>query len=280
MDNVNKNLYNLDYVVRSCLADIDEPDTSPLYMKMLKWANDGYRRLNLAGLMPVTMKSIYIDVDLATNTFELPNDYLYYIKIGMCYKGHVINLVADENICIRPDDPKACECDSELIANRIRYGCDCIDGNAVDGQQQFGDWFNVTWYYPYYQHYHNGQFTAGYYGRGAGFYGNGFRVDAANNRIQLDSCIRMDKVYMEYASSGLNETGDAIIPQDAIPALQAFIHKQRCAFSRERTDKQQYPQFANLFRVEHRAMASRQQALTGAEWYNLFRNLTYQTPKR
>ena len=52
------NIYSLDYVVRSCLADIDEPDSSPVYTKFLKWANDGYRRLNLAGLMPITMKSV------------------------------------------------------------------------------------------------------------------------------------------------------------------------------------------------------------------------------
>ena len=281
------NSYSLDYVVRACLADIDEPDTSPLYIKMLKWANDGYRRLNLAGLMPITFKSSYFDVDIATNTFELPNNYMYYLKIGLCHGGHIINLVADDNICLRPFDIEACECDEQVIRDRFNYACACIDSGSLEvgdntntGVQQDNSWFNLTWYYPYYQHWHNGQFTAGYYGRGAGFYGNGFKVNLEANRVQLDSCLRVERVFMEYASSGLNVTGDSIVPQTALPALQAFVHKQRCAFSRERIDMQQYPTFANLFRVEQRAMNSRQQAMTASEWYNMFRNLTYQTPKR
>lgn len=266
---IDQNIYSLDYVVRSCLADIDEPDSSPLYTKFLKWANDGYRRLNLAGLMPITMKSVVLDVDSATNTAELPNDYLYYLKIGLCIEGRIVNFDLADSLCLSPNEMNACPCSDEEIEQ------------GINNILATGDnWTGASWYFPYYQHYHNGQFVAGFYGNGAGFYHGGYKINKTTNRIQFDSFVRAPRITLEYVSSGVNSTGDAIIEQTAIPALMAYVHKQRCAFSKDRNEMMKYGMYSNIFTKEARGLNTRQNALTTAEWYQLFRKFTYQTPKR
>lgn len=272
-------IYSLDYIVSSCLADIGEPDTSPLYIQMLKWANDGYRRLNLAGLMPITFKTVTLDIDFATNTAVLPDDYDTYLKIGIVCNGVLINFAACDNIYLRDTSIQVCKTPEE-IRRQIDVCCGTVSQAEGAATDIISGWGGVSWFYPYYQHYHNGQFMAGYYGVGAGFNNGGFKINLQTGRIQFDSCVRLQQVVMEYISTGINSTGDALIQQTSIPALMAFVHKQRCSFSRDMKDKQDYNKFANQFTREQRALNSRQNALTLTEWYKLFRSVTYQTAKR
>lgn len=263
-------LYTLDYVVRSCLADIDEPDTSPLYMKLLKFANDGYRRLNLAGLMPINVKYAEIAVDEATNTAKLPSDYLYYLKIGLCVNGRILNLDLADDLCLVDDKQNPCPCSKEEAEEQAKQLSDSVSMPVGV----------VSWYYPFFQHYHNGQFTAGYYGFGAGFKRMGYQINESTGRIHLDGFLRGDKLLLEYVGNGMSYTGDAYVPATALPALQAFVHKQRTAFSRDKNENAKYMLYVNMFRMEQRAMNSRQNALTKAEWMRLFRKAVFQTPKR
>lgn len=268
--NIANDVYTLAYVAQSCLADINETE-GMRFMQFLKWSIDGYRKLNLSSLLP-NIKSVMLDVDESTNTAKLPIDYISYTKIGLCIKGHVLNFAMDDDLCLKNETLDVCPCNDEQTTAYIQ---NFAGGGFATGLDS-GD----TWFYPYFQHYHNGQFTAGYYGVGAGRRNGGFRINNATNTIQFDSCVTADKILLEYRSSGLDGTGNAIVPQNALLALQSWVHYNRLRFSQDRTDKMQAEQFRRQFVNEASSMALREAALSKVEWVQLFRRFNYQTPKR
>lgn len=269
---IDRNVYTLAYVVDSCLADINETE-GMRFMQFLKWAIDGYRKLNLSSLLP-NIKSVMLDVDPSTNTAKLPIDFIDYTKIGLCVNGVILNLDMHDELCLHDYATSVCGCTDSDINTAIEN----VNSNVI-GSGGYA-WVGDTWFYPYYQHYHNGQFTAGYYGLGAGFGKTGYRINRELNCIQLNSNIQSGKILLEYKSSGLDATGNAIVPQTALLALQAWVHYRRLTFSTDRNDKMQAELFRRQFVNEGGNMALRQSALSKAEWVQLFRRFNYQTPKR
>jgi hypothetical protein len=260
------NVYTLDYCVNSTLADIDKTE-SKAYLRHLKWANDAFRRLNLADGLP-TMKTATLPIDSSTNTAILPNDYLDYYKIGVCVNGVLINFDLNDSLCFDSNEPDSvCECTEEEITTTIEACC-----NGVGGYD--------TWYYPYYSQYHNGQFVAGVYGVGAGFKHGGFKINLEANKIQFDSCVTAEEVVLEYKSSGMSSDGNAIVQQTAIPAIMAYIHWRRCLFSKDVMEKRDAEAHRRTWVAESSAMFKRANALTYNDWLTLFRKLTFQTVKR
>lgn len=267
---VTDNIYTLDYCVQSTLADIDQTETKA-YLRHLKWANDAFRRLNLADGLP-TMKTVTLPVDQATNTAILPNDYIEYSKIGICVNGVLINFDLNDSLCLDSAEPASvCACSDEEITTTIQT---CCNGGGYGGD----GW--GTWYYPYYSSWHNGQFVAGIYGVGAGFNRGGYKINLEANKIQFDSCVTAQEVVLEYKSSGLSSDGNAIVQQTAIPAILAYIHWRRCLFSKDMAVKRDAENHRRSWVAESSAMFKRKEALTYTEWLQLFRKLTYQTPKR
>lgn len=135
--------YTLDYVINTCLMDIGE--TSTRYkQQFLNYAIQGYRRLNLAGLMPTT-KTVLLDIDANTNTATLPDDYIQYNKVGICVGcgdkgiGGFINLCYNPNICSNIQDTEldTCGCAETFVTEANNVGCGCTDGMQ--------EW----WYFPY-----------------------------------------------------------------------------------------------------------------------------------
>jgi len=263
------NVYDLNYCVNSTLADIDKNETKA-YLRHLKWANDAFRRLNLAGGLP-TIKTATLVVDKATNTVTLPNDYISYTKIGLCINGHLLNFDMDDTLCLQSAEPASvCPCSDEEISTAIQG---CCNGN-------WGGDSWASWYYPFYSQWHNGQYVAGIYGAGAGFRRGGYKINLEANKIQFNSCVTADEIVLEYKSSGLSTDGNAVVPQDAIPPILAYIHWRRCLFSKDIMEKRDAEMHRRSWVTESAAMFKRQNALTYSEWLSLFRSLTYQTPKR
>jgi hypothetical protein len=259
-------VYDLNYCTASTLADIDKTE-SKAYLRHLKWANDAFRRLNLADGLP-TMKTVTLEVDQATNTVTLPNDYIEYSKIGLCVDGVLLNFDLNDSLCLDSASPTSvCTCSDEEISTAIST---CCNGGVVDG----------SWYYPYYSSWHNGQFVAGIYGVGAGFNRGGYKINLEANKIQFDSCVTATEIVLEYKSSGLSSDGNAIVPQTAIPPILAFIHWKRCLFSKDPFEKRDAEAHRRSWVAESSAMIKRKNTLTYTEWLQLFRKLTYQTPKR
>lgn len=265
------NLYSLNYVVMNVLAKINKPEKN-LYMRLLQFANNGFRRLNLADGMPVTMKTVTLPVDAATNTAILPNDYVDYYKIGLCINGVLVNFDMNDSLCLDSAEP-ASVCSCEEIAESISTCCNGSGGSAFSG----GDSAYGTWYYPYYSYWHNGQFVAGAYGVGAGYRHGGYKINIPANKIQFDSCVTASEIVLEYKSSGLTGDGNAIIEQTAIPALIAYVQME---YNESVKDKYWAEKYRRAFVAEAGAMFKREGALSYSEWLSLFRSLTYSSPKR
>lgn len=262
------NVYSLNYVVQNVLAKINKPEKN-LYIRLLQFANNGFRELNLADGMPVTMKTVTLPVDHATNTAILPDDYLDYYKIGLCINGKLVNFDMNDSLCLdSADAPSVCACDSATISTDI---ANCCNGSVLGGGA-YG-----TWYYPYYSYYHNGQFVAGAYGVGAGYKHGGYKINLPANKIQFDSCVTAHEIVLEYKSSGLTGDGNAIIEQTAIPALIAYVQME---YNEAIKDKYWAEKYRRAYVTAASGMFKRQNALSYNEWLSLFRSLTYQTPKR
>jgi hypothetical protein len=260
------NIYTLEYCVNSTLADIDKTE-SKAFLRHLKWANDAFRRLNLADGLP-TMKTVTLEVDSSTNTAILPNDYIEYSKIGLCVNGVLVNFDMNDALCLdSAEADSVCACTDEEITAGIEA---CCNGIGSEG----------TWYYPYYSQYHNGQFVAGIYGAGAGFRHGGFKINLEANKIQFDSCVTASEVVLEYKSSGMSTDGNAIVQQTAIPAIEAYIHWKRCKFSKDTMEKRDTEMHRRTWVAESSAMFKRKNALTYSDWLSLFRKLSFQSPKR
>jgi hypothetical protein len=194
------------------------------FMKFFQWATNGYREMNKANVIQSTIKS----VNLPLNEFNeaiLPGDYYDYIKIGLCCHGYIVNFDKNDSICLERKAP----CCIEDIK------C-CMD--TVNNGNAYLWFFGNSWQWGYMPYQHNGQFTAGYYGRGEGFYHGGYRIDAEKGVIKFDKCVRAEHVVLEYQSSGGIEQGNAFVPDMCIEALRHYVQWQRCMFSRDPAERQ------------------------------------------
>ena len=252
---------DLQYIVNSTQIDTGEMSNAE-FARRLKWAIDGYRKLNMHGLAP-SIKSTFLDVDKNTNTVELPADYQAYTKIGICVNGYIINFDYNREICLAEKDA-LCACDSATIQNTL---------NTISGG------FNVAgveqWHYQDFR-YNNLNHTAGLYAVGGGFYGGGYRIDEQNQRICFDSYVSADKVLLEYQSSGIDDNGNALIDDNMVPCLLAFVHWKRCQFSSDRL----MAMYKNEWEQEAVALTAIRNGMTGDEFVGLIRQYIHQSIKR
>lgn len=228
------------------------------YIRFLKWAVDGYRKLNLHGLMP-TVKTVELEIDDNTNSATLPQDYIEYLKIGICSGGYLINFDLNERICLPTDKPNLCPCEPSEIEQTIN--------EVANGGLTYG----VGWEY-FNPRYNNAIYTAGEYGVGSGFYGGGYRIDLSNNRIVFDSYVQVDKVKMEYRSTGVSDDGTAIVDDGAIEALTNYVNYQRCLFSKDPTDVRLIQVFKSNFENAAMSYNMRNNARTPDFWVQLMRD--------
>ncbi len=265
-------IYTLDYVVNACLADTGE--TSTRYkQQFLNYAVQGFRRLNLAGMMP-TNKTVVLDIDPNTNTAVLPDDYIDYIKIGLCVgcgskgAGHFVNLTFNPNICNNAQADffnDGCECNEQsIITDMNNVACGCTDGMAA--------W----WYYPYW---YGGVAYDGAYGYGAGNYRGGYNIFPEERKIAFDSYVTGEKVIMEYTSNGMAGIG-TIVPEGAIGTLRAYVHWQRVMFSADTRTRLAVQPFKQLFDMEFKGFRARNAAITLHDWKETYYASIRQTVKR
>lgn len=272
------NINSLGYVVNQVLMDLQQPAT-PYFERYLHFAIKGYRELNILGLMP-TMRTVSLPVNQATRTARLPDDYVDFYRIGVCCNGTFINLVYNSEICLDPNTiPELC-CDHDTIQNNISCICNAFNGQNINSTNcgSCND-FGGVWAWPTYL---NGFWNYGIvnYGIGKGTYNGGYRINKDAHTIQFDSCVNAQTVTLEYKSNGFNmTTGDFIIPEDAIPALNSYIHYQRCRFSKESMDRRDADRFKSEFITLADDLNHRQEALTKADILDVIRRFTFQAVK-
>jgi hypothetical protein len=120
------------------------------------------------------------------------------------------------------------------------------------------------------------------FGIGPGFYRGGYRINKELGVIQFDSCFSScTKVVMEYKSSGFSNTGDAVIPEDCIPALNAYIHWQMNLHGTGPLAERYYMQKqAAMFKEQYVGLAEdvnhRLNAMTEQDYVDVFRRYCFQ----
>lgn len=266
------------YVVNSVKMDL-EIDTNQFDLKFYKWAVDMYKEMCAANVIRNNFKTVRLPALLDTMSgqryAELPDDFIDYYKIGICMCGYIINLDANDLICLAP--PKL-DCCGEALAEQMNSIVGACESNGT-GQYAFPAAFSYdqTWdYFPYFK---NGQFVAGMYGRGEGGYRAGYRIDFENRRIVFDKYLTHDEVILEYKSEGINN-GNAIVPAGVEKTLAYGVHWQRCMFSNKKEEKADRDSFRKRYQRGLKQCMARIMAMSVVEILDIYRASIHQAPKR
>lgn len=190
----------VDYCVQLVQQDLD--DYSPKMRKrILQFGINTYRQYIQTGIAP-TIDVFYAKPDSLGN-INLPDDYEYYTKVAVIYRGRVITLTLNKNM---PFNDKIDSCGDPIIS--------ATEIPMLD--QNFG--------YPFVGHYRAGNFVGELYGMGGGINRFGyFNEDKRRRRIQVTN-LPLDEVVIEYVSSSLN--AQTIVDDAAINLIRYGIHQQ------------------------------------------------------
>ena len=264
--------YSIDYCVNSVLADMNET-SKRYYLRFLNYGIEGYRRLNLGNMVSPSIKTCVLEIDHATKTAQLPNDYVDFLKIGYSCHGTIVNLDYAPDLRLELSNdifPSACDCQDELNQ------CQQLIGGGLG--QDFGGYpfYSNYWYYGSY--WHNGQYTAGFYGYGAGVYRNAYNINKEKWQVQFDSYIKADFVVMEYVSNNI-ANGNAYIDETHIIAIKNYI-QWRAALNDPTKNRLEAQLWERMWKSEVRGIIARQSALTAWDWRNTARKSFIATPKR
>lgn len=273
------NVNSLGYAVNQALSDVELP-ASTHFVRFLGWAVKGYKAINLLGMMP-NIKTISLPINQETRTALLPQDFISALRIGVCCDGIFINFEVNEEICLHGTNmpESCCGATNEEIANSISCICNSFNENSQNCCNQYGTWYWPTW--------GNGvwDYSTPNFGIGPGQYHGGYRINKELGQIQFDSCVRAQTFTMEYISSGFDNMGNAIVPEDAIPTLVAYIHWQRCQFMRgesaieTRWLRQEAENHHRQFITYLSDFNHRQNSMSKYDYLNVFRTYTFQQVK-
>lgn len=182
-------LVKLKTIVANVMSDMN--DYSPRgYNRLLNYAIRGIKELRLfAGGNNV--KEVELDVS-AVNVVTLPTDFLYYVEVGIPYRGRMWSFTKDGRL-LQPTGE-----------------ADGIQTYSTGESAQVGD----------------NQFVSGYGVKGGrnSFY---FKFDLQNNRMILNGVNNLSKVRLVYTSTGIDSDGKTLVPKVYEEAIIAYIHWRR-----------------------------------------------------
>lgn len=208
---------NLNYCVNMVLVDLQDY-ASDQFQRILQYALMGFRDLQLF-TMP-NIKVAYLEPNDALIA-DLPQDYEYYTKIGVCIGGQIWTLSVNKDMClVRETD--GCGIDVPKTLGDISFT------NAINTPTDSGGWG-----YYYSPHFRNGQYVGELYSMSGGLNELGYyKIDYAMNRIQFASMVPKTSIILEYKSNGADKGGDTVIPSAAVAPIRAYIHWQLGEFDK------------------------------------------------
>jgi len=266
------------YIVNSIKQDLGI-DSNNHDVQLLKWATWGFKDLGLANVMQGS--SIMTDrIPVITHPItkekyiNMPEGFMDYYKISICYRGYIVNLNANDNICIAP--PKL-NCCGEELAQQIDQQADKWDEEQGGNLVNSGAWYGYWSYFPYFK---NGQFVAGMYGRGEGGYVAGFKLDWQTRRIVFDRYLKHDEIILEWKFNGISERGNAIVPDGYEGALTEYVHWKRALYSKDPYEHRDFPEHKRQYQRQVKRLIARKMAMTIVEVLDIYRSSIHQAVKR
>lgn len=252
------------YIPQLVAMDCNDPTTTH-HFRYLQWAILGVREINMWAINNVKVAYIPMNVN---KSITLPMDYVKYTKIGLCMGdgdcSRVISLGLNNDLCLPREKD---DCGDDII-NAV---ANTITDEAIAGY--------FPTFYSFVDHYHNGQYVAGVYGLGGGFHDHYYREDKQMNTIQFDSEVPGGTIVLEYISTGIEPSGNTLIPVIAVETLRSWTHWQRIEnrkdYSRNEKDSKR-----DLFTSNLRNLKRFDNLLNMDEFLDLTRQNIHQLPKR
>lgn len=192
----------IDKIIRDA-SERDGDTDYKYYQRNMRLANAAFRDLAL-NIVPIT-KSFTAEID-GTKSVDVPNDFVYYTKIGVCRNGRIITLSLDNELC---QEEQSCGCHSQEEAEAMM---DAIASGTL----------TPTYGYPFYG-YDGGYPIGELYGYAGGFNVFGFyKFEKAKNRILFHGLRIGEVVIIEYKSNGVGN-GASVVPTECEEAIVNFI---------------------------------------------------------
>lgn len=224
---------NLDTVVKSVNVSLKR-HTMHDYRRLLQFAAEGFSSINLFVTEQVKVEYLTVKPNL---TVDLPDDFIYYSKIGILINGKVYILSMNEDIAL---PRKTDECGLTLSSL-----------TECSPTEESG--FFPTWGYYFANHFRNGQYVGEMFGIGGGFNDAHYKIDWGRRQIVLNSLIAVDEIILEYKSSGISADGCTVIPRETLPALREYVHWKRVEYNpkvamndKKNREKQYYIEYEKL----------------------------------
>lgn len=178
--------------------------------------------------MSKVIRSLKLTVDSATNTVELPDDYVDWSKVGVVGSDGIV-YVLGENKNVNYSQAYA-----DAAGNKVGSVAQAVDSDG-DGEHDRIDSKNATsdttnssndisqGFNSYiFRNYIYGA-TNGLYGVGGGYMQGSFRVNLDQNRIEIDSSDSISEVVIEYVADEARSKNPSIHVY-AEEALMAYMY--------------------------------------------------------
>jgi hypothetical protein len=191
-------------------------------------------------------------------TASYPTDFVTETKVGIPIAGKLHLIPSHDGLLL----PRTFDDTLEAV------------GNADDDQAT-----TLSGGIYFCSHWRNGAYIGGLYGLSGGVADAYYRIDREQKQIVFGGSTPRSEFVLEYMSNGVKESGGAIVPREAIPALRSYLIWQdaendpRVAYNEKERKKR-------IHEEEVEAMRSFQNAFTADEYLQLVRRNTHQSIKR
>lgn len=253
-------IITLNYCVMNLINELSE-DTK-YYQKYLQLAIDAVTEVNIFHINNIRVAYLTTTA-MAENTgqqyyVDLPDDFVDYYKIGINKGGKLWTLTLNNNYIL----PKNENC-GEL---------ESIPANSTDAS-------NLTYGYYYTDHFKGQKYVPYAYSLGGGINQAYFRIDKENRRIVLSGAMADTEIILEYKSTGINMTGETLIPRQAVGTIKAYIHWKRLEYD-PRVSMNEKMRKEQLYGKEIEQLRHHELMFTISEYQDMLYSTMKQTPKR
>ena len=188
----------LDELVREYLIEIGEQSLHKK-MRYLQFGINGLREFNFdtTGIA----KPVVLPVN-SNDTVDLPNDFIDYIRIGICgFDGIIQDLAENKNICF----PRATDDCGDILPDEVSGGTVVID--FFEGGQ-----------------FRNNEFIGRRFGQGGGSPGAGsYRINERDGYISLQGLTGANVILEYMADIEKNDKGNFTVHPFIVQALKSWM---------------------------------------------------------
>jgi hypothetical protein len=181
------NYTSIENIIFACYSDLGVNATDENHKRYFNWLLRGYKQLRLFKL-PLD-KAETLPVQTGIRCVILPKDYVSFVAIGKIENNQLVGFSLKGDLI--PEISESCGVETQ--ANNL----------------------------PEYRHYGRTDYTQGG-GRNLWYY----RPDEGNNRILIDG-MPLKEATLFYKSTGINLTGETLIPTIAEETLISWVHYQQ-----------------------------------------------------